>query len=440
MRMYDIIAEKRDGKILTQQQIEFAINGFTKGEIPDYQMSAFLMAVFLRGMTAKETAQLTDCMARSGDVINLDGIAGIKADKHSTGGVGDKTTLVVAPLVAACGVKIAKMSGRGLGHTGGTIDKMEAIPGMRTTLSQQEFFAQVNEIGIAVIGQSGNLAPADKKIYALRDVTATVNSIPLIASSIMSKKLAAGANAILLDVKVGNGAFMKTLDDSIALAQAMVDIGEHNGRHTAALITDMDIPLGVNIGNSLEVAEAVQTLQGNGPKDLTEVCLELAAGMLVLAQKGDHAACKAMAEQTLKSGAGLAKLHQMVQAQGGDVSVINNPDLFAKASVVHKVKAVDTGYITAMDTEKIGIASVMLGAGREKKEDAIDYSAGIRILAKTGSAVQKGDTIALLETNDAKKIEQAESLYLSAIAIGAQKPASVPLIQAKVDKNGVQRL
>lgn len=439
MRMYDIIANKRDGKVLTDEEIAFAIKGFTDGSIPDYQMSALMMAIFLQGMTDHETARLTDCMARSGDVIDLSAIQGVKADKHSTGGVGDKTTLVCAPLVAACGVKVAKMSGRGLGHTGGTLDKMEAIPGMRITLSQEEFFKQVNDIGLAIIGQSGNLAPADKKIYALRDVTATVNCLPLIASSIMSKKLAAGADAILLDVKTGNGAFMKTLEDSIALAQAMVDIGTHNNRKTAALITDMDRPLGINIGNSLEVAEAVETLRGNGPADLTEVCLELAAGMLLLAEKGSHDECRAMAKQALDSGTGLQKLRQMVISQGGDVSVIDDPTCFTPAAVQHEVRATADGYLYQMDTEKVGISSVILGAGRETKEDAIDYSAGIRLLAKTGDKLEKGQVLAVFETSNIQKAEETEKLFQSAIEIKPEPPILVPLIQAFVSSEGVVR-
>ena len=396
MRMYDIIAKKRDGGTLTQKEIAFAVNGFAAGSIPDYQMSALMMAVYLRGMTATETAQLTAAMAYSGDMVDLSGIGGVKADKHSTGGVGDKTTLVAGPIVAACGVKVAKMSGRGLGHTGGTLDKIEAIPGCSVSLTQEAFFRQVNDIGIAVIGQTGNLAPADKKMYALRDVTATVSCIPLIASSIMSKKLASGADCILLDVKTGNGAFMKTLEDSIALAKAMVDIGEHNGRRTAALITDMDTPLGRNIGNSLEVIEAVETLRGKGPADLTEVCLSLASGMLWLAGRGGAAACRAMAEDALRSGAALAKLRAMVAAQGGDPAVIDDPSGFPAAAYEHDVVCMQDGWLYATDTEKIGIAAVLLGAGRETKESVIDPAAGIRLLKKAGDPVKKGDVLARL--------------------------------------------
>jgi pyrimidine-nucleoside phosphorylase len=437
--MYDIITKKRDGSVLSREEIEFAIMGYTNGEVPDYQMAAFLMAVFFRGMTAEETAQMTNAMAHSGDVIDLSPIAGVKADKHSTGGVGDKTTLVAAPLAAVCGVKIAKMSGRGLGHTGGTVDKMEAIPGMKTSLSEGEFFAQVNDIGIAVIGQTGNLAPADKKIYALRDVTATVNSIPLIAASIMSKKLAAGSNAILLDVKTGNGAFMKTLDDSVALAQAMVEIGEHNGRRTAALITDMDTPLGYNIGNSLEVAEAVDTLRGAGPEDLTLVCLELAANMLTLAGQGSHAECMLKVETAMRDGSGLQKLRAMVAAQGGDVAVIDDPAKFVSAKASGAVLALRDGYITAMDTESIGISSVVLGAGRETKEDSIDHAAGIILRAKTGDAVRAGDVLAELRAADEGKIEKARRMYLEAITIGEVKPQPIPLVQARVTVDGVEK-
>ena len=439
MRVYDIIAKKRDGKELTQQEIEVMVSGYTGGTIPDYQMSAFLMAVFLKGMTAAETAQLTDSMARSGDMVDLSGVDGITVDKHSTGGVGDKTTLVVAPLAAACGLKVAKMSGRALGHSGGTVDKMEAIPGMKVELPQDEFIKQVNKIGLALVGQSGNLAPADKKIYALRDVTATVNSLPLIASSIMSKKLAAGAGVILLDVKTGGGAFMKTLDDSIALAKAMVDIGEHNGRNTAAIVSDMDVPLGRNIGNSLEVAEAVETLQGNGPEDLTQVCLELTADLLELAGHGSKEACMEKAKEALDSGAGLAKLRQMVAEQGGDVSVIDNPRNFAKAQKSREILAEADGYIAKMDTEKIGMASMMLGAGRETKEDSIDYAAGIRLCAKTGDLVKKGEILAILYSSSEEKLNKSEQMYTEALAFTKEKTSLAPLIQARVSKAGVVR-
>ena len=322
MRMYDLITAKKNGREHTREELEFIVNGFVDGSVPDYQMSAWMMAVCLKGMTDQETAILTDVMAHSGDMVDLSPIQGIKVDKHSTGGVGDKTTLVITPIVAACGVKIAKMSGRGLGHTGGTVDKMESVPGTRTALDQEEFFAQVNKIGISVIGQSGHLAVADKKMYALRDVTATVDCIPLIASSIMSKKLAAGSDAILLDVTCGNGAFMKTVDQAIELAQKMVAIGTHNGRNVAALITDMDTPLGHNIGNSLEVMESMEVLKGRGPADLTEVCYQLAVNMLLLAGLGTEEECRAMAEKAVADGSAFEKCKQMFAAQGGDISVL----------------------------------------------------------------------------------------------------------------------
>ncbi|MBQ6834590.1 MAG: thymidine phosphorylase, partial [Lachnospiraceae bacterium] len=331
MRMYDLIMKKRNGEALTKQEIDYMITEYVAGEIPDYQMSAFLMAVYFNGMTEEETVTMTQAVAHSGDMVDLSAIEGIKVDKHSTGGVGDKTTLIITPMVAACGVKVAKMSGRGLGHTGGTVDKLESIPGFQTAIDQERFFEIVNETGLSVIGQSGNMTPADKKLYALRDVTATVDSIPLIAVSIMSKKLAAGSDAILLDVKTGSGAFMKTVDDSIALAREMVSIGENAGRKTAALITDMDIPLGNNIGNSLEVIEAVETLQGNGPEDLTEVCLQLAGNMLYLAGKGTIEECIAMAKKTIEDGSALERLVAMVEAQGGDSSVILDTGKFEKA-------------------------------------------------------------------------------------------------------------
>ncbi len=439
MRMFDIIAKKRDGGVLSREELEFAVMGFVNGQVPDYQMSALLMAIYLKGMTEKETAQLTDVMAHSGDMVDLSAISGIKADKHSTGGVGDKTTLVIAPIVAACGVKIAKMSGRGLGHTGGTVDKMEAVPGTQTAVDRERFFAQVNQIGISVIGQSGNLAPADKKMYALRDVTATIGCVPLIASSIMSKKLAAGSDCILLDVKTGNGAFMKTLDDSIELAKAMVSIGQHNGRKVAALITDMDTPLGHNIGNSLEVIESVEVLKGYGPADLTEVCYQLAANMLYLAGKGSLEECRRMAEEAVASGAAYEKLKQMFAAQGGDVSVLDDPDKFQKAKFSRPLIAAESGYLVRMNTEMVGNASVCLGAGRITKEDAIDFAAGIVLHKKTGDKVEQGECLATLYADHEEKFAAAEEMFRAALTFGPE-PEPVPaLVMARVTEEGVER-
>ncbi|WP_313075290.1 pyrimidine-nucleoside phosphorylase [Lacrimispora sp.] len=440
MRMYDVIAKKRNGETLNEEEIRFMIDGYVKGEIPDYQMSAMLMAIYLNGMSDKETAVLTNQVAHSGDMVDLSPIQGIKVDKHSTGGVGDKTTLVVAPIVAACGVKVAKMSGRGLGHTGGTVDKMESIPGMRTTLTEEEFFQVVNATGLSVIGQSGNLAPADKKLYALRDVTATVESIPLIAASIMSKKLAAGSDCILLDVKTGSGAFMKTLEDSITLAEKMVAIGEHAGKKTMALITNMDIPLGSLIGNSLEVIEAAETLKGKGPEDLTEVCLQLASGMLYLAGKGSLDVCRELAEKTIEDGSALERLVAMVEAQGGDSSVIKNTSLFEKAPFKREVIAPKSGYITHMDTERCGIASSMLGAGRVTKESEIDYTAGIALLKKVGQSVAEGEVMAVLYTSKEELFTASLEEFLSAVTIGDDKPEAEPLIYARITKSGVERL
>jgi pyrimidine-nucleoside phosphorylase len=438
--MYDVIAKKRNGETLNEEEIRFMIDGYVKGEIPDYQMSAMLMAIYLNGMSDKETAVLTNQVAHSGDMVDLSPIQGIKVDKHSTGGVGDKTTLVVAPIVAACGVKVAKMSGRGLGHTGGTVDKMESIPGMRTTLTEEEFFQVVNATGLSVIGQSGNLAPADKKLYALRDVTATVESIPLIAASIMSKKLAAGSDCILLDVKTGSGAFMKTLEDSITLAEKMVAIGEHAGKKTMALITNMDIPLGSLIGNSLEVIEAAETLKGKGPEDLTEVCLQLASGMLYLAGKGSLDVCRGLAEKTIADGSALERLVAMVEAQGGDSSVIKNTTLFEKAPFKREVIAPKSGYITHMDTERCGIASSMLGAGRVTKESEIDYTAGIALLKKVGQSVIEGEVMAVLYTSKEELFTASLEEFLSAVIIGDDKPEAEPLIYARITKSGVERL
>ena len=440
MRMYDIIAKKRDGGTLTEAEIGFAVGGYVAGEIPDYQMSALLMAIYLRGMTDAETATLTDVMARSGDMVDLSAIPGVKVDKHSTGGVGDKTTLVVAPIVAACGLPVAKMSGRGLGHTGGTIDKMESVPGTRTTLTQQEFFDQVRRIGLAVIGQSGRIAVADKKLYALRDVTATVGCIPLIASSIMSKKLAAGSDAILLDVTMGTGAFMQNLSNAVELARLMVSIGTAHGRKVAALITDMDKPLGHNIGNALEVAECVAVLQGHGPADLTEVCLQLAANMLQLGGRGDLPTCRALAEQALTSGAAFAKCCQMFEAQGGDVAALRDPERLPRAKYRYDLTVREgEGYIAANDVEKIGNAAVLLGAGRLKKGDAIDFAAGITMHRKLGDAVRPGDTLCTFFASDPALFAAAEEMYRSGLVISPDKPADPPLVYARVTAQGVEK-
>ncbi len=440
MRMYDVIAKKRNGHVLEDEEIQFVVEGYTKGEIPDYQVSALLMAIYFQGMNEHETAKLTEYMANSGDMVDLSEIPGIKVDKHSTGGVGDKTTLVIAPIVAACGVPVAKMSGRGLGHTGGTIDKLEAIPGFLTTLEQEDFFRVVKEKGLAIVGQTGNLAPADKKLYGLRDVTATVDNVSLIAASIMSKKIAAGADAILLDVKTGSGAFMKTLDDAIGLAQAMVGIGERVGRKTVALITDMDRPLGHAIGNSLEVIEAIDTLKGKGPEDFEYVCIELATNMLYLAEQGTLEACRQKVVEVLENGEAFEKFKQMVVAQGGDVSVVEDTERFQKAQFVYEVKATQTGYIGAMDTEQCGIASVVLGAGRASKEDIIDYSAGIMLIKKMGEEVVEGETLAILYTNKEEQLKEADDMLQAAMTIVKEKPCDTPLIHARVTKECVEKL
>lgn len=437
--MYDLIMKKRNGEALTENEIEYMIKDYVSGEIPDYQMSAMLMAIYFKGMSDHETAVMTSAVASSGDMVDLSGIEGIKVDKHSTGGVGDKTTLVIAPIVAACGVKVAKMSGRGLGHTGGTVDKMESIPGMRTSLSTEEFFEVVNKTGLSVVGQSGNLAPADKKLYALRDVTATVDSIPLIAASIMSKKLAAGNDCILLDVKTGSGAFMKTLDDSILLAQKMVAIGEHAGKRTVALITDMDIPLGYAIGNSLEVIEAVNTLNGKGPKDLTKVCISLASNMLYLANKGALEECIKMAMEVIENGAALEKLIAMVEAQGGDSAVIKDVEKFKVSAYSYDVVATSSGYITHINTEQCGIASVALGAGRETKDSIIDYAAGIILKKKYADQVKVGDVIATLYAEKESYFVTASELIKKSYVIGTNKPVEEPLVYARVGLDTVER-
>lgn len=432
MRMVDIIRKKRDGFHLTTEEIDFFINGYVADEIPDYQVSAFLMAVYFQGMSDEETANLTIAVANSGDTIDLSPIEGIKVDKHSTGGVGDKTTLIIAPIVAACGGKIAKLSGRGLGHTGGTVDKLESIPYTNVSLTKEEFFEAVNKAGLCVIGQTGNLAPADKKLYALRDVTSTIDSVPLIAASIMSKKLAAGSDAILLDVKTGSGAFMKTLDDSIELAEKMVAIGTHAGRKVMALVTNMDIPLGKNIGNSLEVIEAIEILNGKGPQDLLSVCIELASYMLVLSEKGSKADCRAMVLEAIKNGSALEKFALMIEMQQGDKNYIYNPELFKKADYSIDVLSPSDGYISNMNTELIGITASMLGAGRETKNSVIDFAAGIIIEKKTGDKVEKGQLLARLFTEKQDSLKDATAKYLSSLTITANPPAKEKLIQAVI--------
>lgn len=428
MRMYDLIQKKKKGDALSKEEISFMITEYVKGEIPDYQMSAMLMAICLNGMNSNEIGDLTYSMAHSGDLVDLSMISGIKVDKHSTGGVGDKTTLIVGPIVAALGVKVAKMSGRGLGHTGGTIDKLESIPGMKLDLNQKEFLNIVKTTGISVVSQSGNLAPADKKLYALRDVTATVDSIPLIASSIMSKKLAAGCDAILLDVKCGSGAFMKTKEEAIILGETMVSIGEYNGRKTKALITEMDIPLGNCIGNSLEVLEAIEVLKGKGPKDLLEVCVELSAHMLHLGNKGKVEQCREMARKAIDDGSALKCFEDMIKMQGGNSSFIWKEGVLAKGKYEKKVVAKTSGYIQSMDTTKMGIACCALGAGRLKKEDSIDYGAGIYLSKKVYDYVEKGQEIAIMYSSKEEFFKNAEDLIQEAYVIGPEKVEEKPLI------------
>lgn len=420
--MYDIILKKRANLPLTDEEIRFVIDGYVKGEIPDYQVSALLMTIVFNGMNASELGTLTLAMAQSGNMVDLSNIDGITVDKHSTGGVGDKTTLIIAPLVAASGGKVAKMSGRGLGHTGGTIDKMESIPNLKVSLEQDAFINQVNKIGLAVIGQSEGLAPADKKLYALRDVTGTVDSIPLIASSVMSKKLASGAQAILLDVKVGSGAFMKNIEDARELAKAMVDIGKENGRSVKAILTDMDRPLGHAIGNALEIREVIDTLKGHGPEDLTHECIIMAAHMLVLSHICDYETALSRVQEALDSGAALERLRMMIDAQDGDSRVIDDESLLAIGKFTYDVTAPQDGYITHMNTEQCGIASVMLGAGRTVKDGPIDYSAGILMHKKTGDSVTVGECIATLYASDESLLSNAAKTYLEAITFGETAP------------------
>jgi len=416
MRMYDVIEKKKLGEILTELEINYVVEGFTKGSIPDYQMSALLMAIYFQGMNAEETLALTLAMAKSGDMLDLSKIKGIKVDKHSTGGVGDKTSLVLAPMVAALGIPVAKMSGRGLGHTGGTIDKLEAFTGFNTDMSEEQFINNVNTIKMAIAGQTANLAPADKKIYALRDVTATVDSFSLIAGSIMSKKIASGADAIVLDVKTGSGAFMRDEEDAIKLAKAMVDIGNGYGRETVAIVSDMNQPLGLAVGNTLEVIEAIETLRGNGPEDLMELCLQLGTQMVLLSKLTENEdEARSMLEETIVSGLALSKFKEFVKAQGGDTVYVDQPQLFEKASIIRKVKARDSGYIAHIETEEIGFATMMLGGGRETKDSLIDLSVGFVFKKKLGDFVEKDDTIALIYANDEEKLVASEKRFLDAI-------------------------
>ena len=427
-KILDIISKKRDGKNLSKEDIQYFINEYTYGNIPDYQASALLMAIYINGMTNEEIFEMTMAMADSGERLDLSGIKGFKADKHSTGGVGDKTTLVVTPIVAACGVKVAKMSGRGLGHTGGTVDKLEAIPGMRMSPETDDFIDIVNRTGMCVVGQTGRLAPADKKIYALRDVTATVESIPLIASSIMSKKIAAGSDAILLDVKVGSGAFMKDEQTASKLAEKMIEIGTRAGIKTAAVLTDMDEPLGYKIGNSLEVEEAVSTLKGQGPQDLTSLCIYLSANMLYMAGIGNIEECTDKANEALLSGAALEVFRNFINAQGGNTDIIDNPEIFPMAKFALDVFAKESGYIVKIDTQKIGNVSVELGAGRLKKEDKIDISAGLVLSKKIGDYVESGDSLATLYTNDEQKLASAEKLFLEALTVSEEMSVNKKII------------
>lgn len=428
MNVYEIIDKKKRGLELNQTEIEYLINGYVNNEIPDYQISAWLMAVYFQGMTDRELLALTNCMTKSGEIVDLSSIMEVKVDKHSTGGVGDKVTLVVAPIVAACGGKVAKMSGRGLGFTGGTIDKLEAIPGLKTALAEEDFFNMVNEIGLAVMGQSADIAPADKKLYALRDVTATVDSIPLIASSIMSKKLAAGSDKIVLDVTVGSGAFMKDKENAVQLAEKMVAIGNGAGKKTVAILTNMDVPLGKMVGNNLEVVEAIETLKGRGPEDLIAVVVEIASTMLYLAQIGTKEECMKKVKRVIADGSALEKLKLMVERQGGDGSYIENPDQFEKAIYQHEIIANNSGYIGKMNTEECGKAAVLLGAGREVKDDPIDMTAGIQFNKKTGDAVKQGDIVAIAYSSSKEKLQQGVQKISDIYDIVDKRPQVVPEI------------
>lgn len=437
MQIGDIIEKKKRGTALTGEEINYMICGYIDGSIPDYQMSALLMAIYFQGMTDEELVCMTNVMAKSGDMVDLSAIQGIKVDKHSTGGVGDKTTLVVAPVVAACGGKVAKMSGRGLGFTGGTVDKLESISGYKTALDEKTFFSIVRQAGLSVMGQSGNIAPADKKIYALRDVTGTVDSIPLIAASIMSKKLAAGSDKIVLDVTVGSGAFMKDVDSAAELAKKMVAIGEGAGRETVALITDMDVPLGNTVGNILEVQEVIEVLNGGGPNDLVEICIQLAANMLFLAGFGSLEELMERAGKSLTDGSALACFCNMVSLHGGDVSYIKDPQKFTAAKYHMEIVSPADGYVEAMDTEHCGRVSGMLGAGRQTLDSEIDYTAGIRFYKKTGSRVTKGERLATIYSTGISDLQEAAGSLLSAYKFTDSPVEKKPLVLARVTSSGV---
>lgn len=428
MRMVDLIHKKKQGGSLTQDEINYIVEGYTSGEIPDYQMSAFLMAVYFKGMNKEETANLTLAFVNSGDRIDLSEVKGIKVDKHSTGGVGDKVSLIIIPLVASIGIPVTKMSGRGLGHTGGTIDKLESIEGFKTNLSRAEFILNVNNFNMAIVGQSANLTPADKMIYALRDVTATVDSIPLIASSIMGKKIASGADAIVLDVKVGSGAFMKSLTEATELAETMVEIGKSLGKKTIAVITDMSQPLGREVGNANEVQEAIEVLKGEGSQDLTIVALTIASYMAVLGKVySDFETAYSQLDYIIKSGQAIEKFKQLLVIQGGNLNIIDNPNNLPQAKYHLKVKSFEEGYVTAINTEAIGISAMLLGAGRKKKDDPIDYSAGLSIIKKIGDKVSMGDSLCMLHTNH-KVYGNAEMMAQRAFSFSPFKPKPISFI------------
>lgn len=436
MRMYDLISKKRDGLKLCKEEIDHVVNGYTLGDIPDYQMSALMMAIFFNHLDEEETLNLTLAMANSGELLDLSGIDGLKIDKHSTGGVGDKTSIALGPLVASVGVKVAKMSGRGLGHTGGTIDKLESIPGFHTNLDNDVFIKQVNDIGIAIMGQTKTLAPADKKLYALRDVTATVNEMSLIASSIMSKKLAAGSDKIVLDVKTGSGAFMKSFDDAHRLASEMVKIGNGAGKETVAIISDMDQPLGNNVGNSLEVIEAIMTLRGKGPRDFTDLCLELGSHMVVLSGITQSlSSAKELLLEAIASGRATQKLKEFIKAQGGDSSYIDNPEMFPKANYQISVLSTKEGYVRQIDCEKIGLCSLMLGGGRLTKESEIDLSVGLVLHKKRGEFVEVGTPLLTIHANDPSKCDEVQKTVLESYIIELEQVEKSELIKNVVTKS-----